>query len=327
MRKVRVGVIGVGGIGSVHLENIALNEQAEIVAVCDISEDQAIFVGKKYHVPSYTDVDKMLEENTIDALFICVPPFAHGNIEEKAAAKGIHLMVEKPVGLDLETVKKKYEVIKGSGIICATGYCLRYLDTIAKAKEFLQDKEIAMVNGYYLTKFVPIPWYRERSKSGGQLVEQATHTLDLIRYLTGDMDKIYANMNLLVTKDIPNIDIPDVTSVNFTLKNGAVGHLSCSFIQPDHRMGLEILGQDFRVAVDGSNVTITDKYLTITYRPTMNYYEAQDHAFIKAIATNQPDLILSSYENGVQTLTATLAANKSQDTGAPIDVSDYYGSL
>ncbi|MFS0661730.1 Gfo/Idh/MocA family oxidoreductase [Niallia alba] len=327
MRKVRVGVIGVGGIGSVHLENIALNEQAEIVAVCDISEDQAIFVGKKYHVPSYTDVDKMLEENTIDALFICVPPFAHGNIEEKAAAKGIHLMVEKPVGLDLETVKKKYEVIKGSGIICATGYCLRYLDTIAKAKEFLQDKEIAMVNGYYLTKFVPIPWYRERSKSGGQLVEQATHTLDLIRYLTGDMDKIYANMNLLVTKDIPNIDIPDVTSVNFTLKNGAVGHLSCSFIQPDHRMGIEILGKDFRVAVDGSNVTITDNYSTVIYRPTMNYYVAQDHAFIKAIVTNQPNLILSSYENGVQTLTATLAANKSQETGAPIDLSDYYASL
>ncbi|MED3793685.1 Gfo/Idh/MocA family oxidoreductase [Niallia alba] len=327
MHKVQVGVIGVGGIGSVHLKNIALNEQAKIVAVCDISEDQAIFVGKKYHVPSYTDVDKMLEENTMDALFICVPPFAHGDIEEKAAAKGIHLMVEKPVGLDLETVKKKYKVIKSSGIICATGYCLRYLDTVAKAKEYLQDKEIAMVNGYYLTKFVPTPWYRERSKSGGQLVEQATHTLDLIRYLTGDMDKIYANMNLLVSKDIPKIDIPDVTSVNFTLKNGAIGHLSCSFIQPDHRMGIEILGKDFRVTVDGSNVTIADKYSTITYRPTMNYYEAQDHAFIKAIATNQPDLILSSYENGVQTLTTTLAANISQDIGAPIDVSDYYASL
>lgn len=324
MRKVRVGFVGVGGIGSAHLKNIALIEQAEMAAVCDISADQATAVGTKYNIPAYTDVDKMLEENAIDALFICVPPFAHGDIEEKAAKKGIHLMVEKPVGLNMDNVKKKYEAIKNSGIMCATGYCLRYLDTVAKAKEYLQDKQIAIVNSYYLTKFVPTPWYREKSKSGGQLVEQATHILDLIRYLAGDIDKIYANMNLLVTKDIPHIDIPDVTSVNFTLKNGAVGHLSCSFIQPDHRMGLEILGKNFRVAFNGSHITITDEFSTTTYRPKMNYYEAQDRAFIAAIAAKQPEFILSSYENGVHTLAATLAANDSHENGEPISLSNYY---
>lgn len=324
MRKVRVGFIGVGGIGSVHLKNIALIEQAEMAAVCDISEDQATAVGKKYHIPAYTDVDKMLEETALDALFICVPPFAHGDIEEKAAKKGIHIMVEKPVGLNLDNVKRKSAVIKASGIICATGYCLRYLDTVAKAKEYLQGKQIAMVNSYYLTKFVPTPWYREQSKSGGQLVEQATHILDLIRYLAGDIDKIYANMNLLVSKDIPHIDIPDVTSVNFTLRNGAIGQLGCSFIQPDHRMGLEILGKNFRVAFNGSNITITDEFSTTTYRPKLNYYEAQDRAFIEAIAANQPELILSSYENGVQTLAATLAANDSHENGEPISLSNYY---
>ncbi|MGN8844481.1 hypothetical protein ACTNDN_16845 [Niallia sp. HCP3S3_B10] len=62
-------------------------------------------------------------------------------------------------------------------------------------------------------------------------------------------------------------------------------------------------------------------------RPTLNYYEAQDQAFIKAITYNQPELILSSYENGIQTLATTLAANKSQDTGLPIDLREYYASM
>lgn len=256
----------------------------------------------------------------MDALFICVPPFAHSDMEEKAARLGIHLMVEKPVGLDMETVQKKYEVIKKSGVICATGYCLRYLDTVQKAKEYLQGKEIAMVRGHYLTSFVQTPWYREMAKSGGQLVEQSTHTVDLMRYLGGEITNVHANMGLQVTTDIPKIDIPDVTSVNFSFGNGAVGHLDSSFTQPDHRMGVELLGRDFRVVIDGVNLTIVDKDSSVTYKSKVDFYEEQDKAFISAILTNNEDLLLSSYENGLKTLAVTLGANESEQVGQPIQL-------
>jgi len=318
MEKVRVGFIGVGGIAAVHLKNISKNDQAEIVAVCDIVQENAMRVGVEYGATSYTDANEMLEKEKLDALFLCVPPFAHGDIEEKAVQLGIHILVEKPVGLDMETVQNKYEVIKKSGVICATGYCLRYLDTVAKAKEYLQDKEVAMIRGHYLTSFVQTPWYREIEKSGGQLVEQATHTLDLIRYLGGEMDKVYANMSLQLLSDIPKINIPDVTSVNFTLTNGAVGHLDCSIIQPDHRMGVELLGHNFRVVIDGVNLTIVDQDSTVTYKSKVDFYEEQDKAFIQAIVTSNENLILSNYENGLKTLSVTLAANESNKTGKAI---------
>jgi predicted dehydrogenase len=319
MEKVRVGFVGVGGIASLHLKNINNNEQAEIVAVCDIVQENALRVGSEYSANAYTDVDEMLEKEEMDALFICVPPFAHGDIEEKAAQRGIHLLVEKPVGLDMETVQKKYEAIKNSGVICSTGYCLRYLDTVAKAKEYLKDKEVAMVRGYYLGSFVQTPWFREMAKSGGQLVEQATHTVDLVRYLGGEINKVYANMSLQVSSEIPNIDIPDVTSVNVTFENGAVGHIDSAIIQPDHRSGLEILGRDFRVVIDGGNLTIIDKEATVTYKSKVDFYEEQDKAFIEAIQTNNESLLLSSYENAVKTLAVTLAANQSQQTGEAIN--------
>ncbi|WP_299092852.1 Gfo/Idh/MocA family oxidoreductase [uncultured Metabacillus sp.] len=321
MSKVKVGFVGVGGIAGVHLENVSKNSNAEIVAVCDIAEENAKKKGLQYNATPYTDLDEMLEKEVMDAVFVCVPPFAHGDIEEKIVAKGIHLLVEKPLGLDIETVQKKAKVIKNSGVICGVGYCLRYLDTVAKAKEYLKDKTIAMVRGHYITSFVSTPWYREMNKSGGQLVEQSTHTLDLMRYLAGEFDSVYANMSLQVLSDIPNIDIPDVTSVNVTFESGAVGHLDSSMTQLDHRTGIEILGKDFRVEIDGVNVSIVEKDSTITYKSKVDFYQEQDNRFIEAVMKGDPAILLSDYEDGVKTLAATLASNKSNELGLPIKLS------
>ncbi|MBS4220423.1 Gfo/Idh/MocA family oxidoreductase [Bacillus sp. FJAT-49711] len=322
MEKVKVGFVGVGGIATVHLKNVSENENAEIVAVCDINEENAKKQGEAYNATFYTDLDLMLEDEQLDALFVSVPPFAHGEIEEKAIKKGIHLLVEKPVELDLEVAKEKAKVIRDSGVINASGYCLRYLDTIQKAKEYLADKEIAMVRGQYISSFVQTPWYRIKSKSGGQLVEQATHVMDLMAYLGGGIEKVSANMSLQVMDDIENIDIPDVTSVNVTFSSGAVGHLDCSFTQPDHRMGVEVLGRDFRVELVGTSLKIVEKDHTETYDSEVDFYEVQDRAFIEAVRTNNQDLILASYEDGLKTLAVTLAANQSNQEDKVIRLSD-----
>ncbi|QNF30817.1 Gfo/Idh/MocA family protein [Metabacillus elymi] len=321
MSKVKVGFVGVGGIAGVHLENVSKNSHAEIVAVCDIAEESAKKKGLQYNASAYTDMDEMLEKETLDAVFVCVPPFAHGDIEEKIVKRGIHLLVEKPLGLDIETVQKKAKIIKDSGVICGVGYCLRYLDTVAKAKEYLKDKSIAMVRGHYITSFVPTPWYREMNKSGGQLVEQSTHTLDLMRYLAGEIDNVYANMSLQVLSDIPNMDIPDVTSVNVTFESGAVGHLDSSMIQFDHRSGVEILGRDFRILIDGADLLIVEKDSTITYKSKVDFYQEQDRVFIEAVMKGDPGLLLSNYEDGAKTLAVTLASNKSSEMGLPIKLS------
>lgn len=327
MGKVRVGFIGVGGIASVHLKNISSDPNAEIIAVCDINEESALKVGQQYRTNWYTNIDEMLEKESIDATFVCVPPFAHGDIEEKLVAKGIHMLVEKPIGLDIETVKEKEKVIKESGLICAVGYCLRYLDTVQKAKEYLADKTIAMVRGYYLSGFVPTPWFRDVNKSGGQLVEQATHTVDLVRYLAGDINRVYADMSLTVLHDIPNINIPDVTSVNVHFETGAVGHIDCTNIQPDHRSGLEILGHDFRVEIDGTSLIITEKDSTTTYRSKVDFYQEQDKRFIEAVKDNDNSKLLSTYEDALKTLDVTLAANKSAEDGQPVTLTSTTESI
>lgn len=327
MTNVKVGFIGVGGIASVHLKNISNIEHASIAAVCDISAERVKQVGEQYKANGYTDIDEMLKNESLDALFVCVPPFAHGDIEEKAAALGIHMMVEKPLGLNLENVTAKAKVIEESGIICATGYCLRYLDTVSKAKEYLQGKDIAMVRGHYITSFVQTPWYRSMAKSGGQLVEQSTHTLDLIRYLAGDVNTVYANMALRLLGDIPDIDIPDVTSVSITLESGAIGHLTSSFTQADHYTGIELLGRNFRVVLDNTTLHIIEKDKTISYKSTLDFYAAQDRAFIDAVRLNDKELVLAPYGEALKTLAVTLAANASNKTGEAIHLSEFMSAL
>lgn len=159
---IKAGVIGAGGMGAVHIKNLYANEHVRLAAICDTNEALAKQQAEQYGTAYYTDGTTMLEQEPLDVLYICIPPFCHGDLEEQAAARGIHLMVEKPLGLDIESVRHKAKVIAESGIIAASGYCLRYLDTVAIAKDYLKDKRIGMVRAHYITTPVPTPWWRKR---------------------------------------------------------------------------------------------------------------------------------------------------------------------
>lgn len=320
MEKVAVGFIGAGNIAQAHLNKIHQNKAAEIIAICDIDKKTAQQQAMIYKAKAFTDVEEMLDKMAMDAVFICVPPFARGNLEEQVVAKGIHIFVEKPLGLDVKEARKKAVAIEQSGVINASGYCLRYLDTVQGARNYLQGKKIAMVRGHYLSGFVKTPWYRIKAKSGGQLVEQSTHVLDLMSYLAGDIMKVNADAGLLVMDDVKNIDIPDVTSVNILFATGAVGHLDSTFIQPDHRMGVECLGRGFRVEITATELIIVDHEGKKSYQMEVDFLEEQDKAFIKAVQTKNQQLIHASYAEGVETLAVSLAANKSYETSLPVDL-------
>src|SRR5690625_391269 len=95
---IRVGVVGAGGMAQNHLQNVTEMDDAEIVAVCDIVQENAEKATQQYGGKAFSNFEEMLDNEPLDALFLCVPPFAHGEMEEQAASRGIHVLVEKPVG-------------------------------------------------------------------------------------------------------------------------------------------------------------------------------------------------------------------------------------
>lgn len=98
---IKAGVMGAGGMGAVHIKNLHGNEHVQLAAICDTNEALAKQQAELYGAAYYTDGSTMLEQEPLDVLYVCIPPFCHGDIEEQAAAKGIHLMVEKPLGLEI----------------------------------------------------------------------------------------------------------------------------------------------------------------------------------------------------------------------------------
>ncbi|WP_339324429.1 Gfo/Idh/MocA family oxidoreductase [Paenibacillus sp. FSL W8-0194] len=316
---IRIGVVGAGIIAAEHLKHIQRNEWAELAAVCDVAPAAAERAARQYGGKAYDDFDEMLDREKLDALFICVPPFAHGNMEEKAAERGIHLLVEKPLGLRMDEVRRKAEALEQSGVITGSGYCLRYMESVQRAKRYLEGKEIAMVRAYRFGGLPPNPWWVDHAKSGGQLVEQTTHNVDLMLYLAGDVRKISADMGLLLSRDVPGITTPDAASVNMVFASGALGHIDTGFFpQPDGRSSLEMMGRNFRLTLEGSHLTITEPDQTWVFKGRGDFYQAQDDAFIQAVETGDRSLILAPYVEALRTLEVTLAANESAKTGLPV---------
>ncbi|MBP1996034.1 Gfo/Idh/MocA family protein [Paenibacillus eucommiae] len=317
---VRIGFIGVGGIAEHHINTLKKVEHAQITAVFDINQTRSKEVAETYGAKSYESTEQLIDSGEIDALFICTPPFSRSGIEEAAARKGIHLLSEKPVGLHMEEVKIKEQIIRESGIIHSSGYCLRYQDIVAKAKAYLADKQIDLVLSYRLGDMPGVRWWRMMEQSGGQLVEQSTHQLDLIRYLAGEFKEVHAiHEQRSIQKIDPEATAYDVGTVSFVLESGAIGNITSSCLAKYvGRGGVEFYGQDFFLSIDGMTLRIKDDNQDLTEVSEVDFYYEQDKAFVEAVRTNQPSLVLCDYSDAAVTLAVTLAANESAAAGKSI---------
>lgn len=310
---VRIGFIGVGGMAEHHIKTLQRVEDARITAVYDINQARAKEVAEQYGAISYESSEQLLESGQVDALFICTPPFARSGIEEAAARRGIHLLSEKPVGLQMEEVREKERIIRESGIIHSSGYCLRYMDIVAKAKAYLADKQIDLVMAYRFCGMPGVRWWRMLEQSGGQLVEQSTHQLDLIRYIAGEFKEVQAIHEQRYIREIdPEATAYDVGTVSFVLQSGAIGNItSTSLAKYVGRGAVEFYGHDFFLSIDGSTLRIKDDHQDVTEKSATEYYLEQDRAFIEAVRTGKQELVLGDYSEAAATLAVTLAANES----------------
>ncbi len=310
--KTKVGFIGAGEIARAHLSRLLKMPDVEISAIYDINKEitreaTGLFGGKGF------DSTAELLDSGIDALFICSPQFAREDIDIEAVRRGINVLVEKPLGLELTQVIRKEKLVRESGVIHSSGYCLRYLDTVQKAKRYLEDKQTDMVLAYRFGGAHIPAWWRRLELSGGQLVDQTTHQVDLIRYLAGEIDEVFAQFDLrAIRQDDPDATIYDVGTLALRLEGGAVGNVSNTCTLPQVvRSEVEITGRNFYVQLNGISLRIVDEEQDVEEVSLMDFYMEQDRRFIDAVRSGSQEIILGSYTDALQTLAVTLAANES----------------
>ena len=138
----RVGIVGAGFMGQTHGQHLLQHDDVRIVAICDRAGDAAMKVKEKLKAEAatvFTDFDRMLAECPLDVLYVCLPPYAHNGQVEKAAAKGIHLFLEKPIALTLARAESMVKAIEASGVVSQVGYHFRFRRSIEQLRRRLAD--------------------------------------------------------------------------------------------------------------------------------------------------------------------------------------------
>ncbi|TDC81064.1 Gfo/Idh/MocA family oxidoreductase [Micromonospora sp. KC606] len=317
MRRCRVALVGAGGVARRHARLLCGFEDVELLGVTDVSRDAAAELTGAYGGRPFTDIDELLAAGP-DAVYVCVPPFAHGPVEEAVIAAGVPMFVEKPVAVDLDTAERIAALVEEKQLLTAVGHHWRYLHTVAQARQFLADRPVRMVNGAWLDTVPPVAWWAVRARSGGPVVEQAAHVLDLIRTLVGEAVEVTAYGDG-TPPPVDAADIDSVTAATLRFANGAVGTLAAACVLTwKHRAGLEILadGLALSLAEDGLLVRDADGHRRVGSDPD-GARVAVDRAFIDAV-TGVGDDVRVPYAEALRTQRLAFAVAESARTGRSV---------
>ncbi|MFD2114850.1 Gfo/Idh/MocA family protein [Paenibacillus yanchengensis] len=317
----RIGIIGTGGFAMMHAQKLAALANVEVIGFVASTIEKAETAANKFgQAKGYESLQQMLDDSKVDAVYICVPPFAHGAYEHLLVERGIPFFVEKPIDTTEQQPAQLVQQIKEKQLITSVGYHWRYKDTTAKAKQLLEQQTIGLAAGYWMGGLPGVYWWRNMELSGGQMVEQTTHIVDLLRYTAGEVVEVYAAYGThVVEQQYADATVPDVGTMTLKLASGAVATISNTCILPaGGRTGLHLYTDKGRLEIDGSTLIVIDAEKSTTYQKRNDPYDLQSAAFIHALRTGDTSRILSNYEDAFQTHRVTMAANQSAASGQPV---------
>lgn len=324
--KLNIGIIGTGWFSKVHGDILSGFEGVAISAICATSLAKAEQFASRYEgARAFTNVKDMLDAVKLDAVYICVPPMAHGEIESVLIDRGIPFLVEKPLGTNLEIPEDIGRKIERKPLIHSVGYHFRYKESVTKLKELLMDQTIGMALGTWMGDMPQVAWWRQQEGSGGQFIEQTTHIVDLLRYTMGEVKEVYAAYgNTVVQERYEGVGVADVGTVSLKLRSGAIANISNTCILPGGvgEVGLSIYSDKGILNWSPEELIVTNVGMKTIYTDTSDPYKSETAAFLHALRTGDASKIRSSYMDAVQTQRVTVAALESARSGKPLRVDE-----
>lgn len=318
MQKTRLAFIGAGGIAHRHLDVLSGFDDVDIVGFADPDLARADQAAMRFGARSFAHHREMLDAVRPDAVYVCVPPFAHGDPERALIDRDIPFFVEKPVSLDLQTAEEISAAIDAKGLVTGVGYHWRYLDIVDEARSLLKENPAQLLSGYWLDLTPPPKWWWKKDKSGGQMIEQATHLLDLVRFLVGEVTEVYGRAGHQERSDFPGLDVPTVTTASLAFETGVVANIaSTCLLGWNHRVGLHIFAD--RLAIE-----LTDREIMVDVgrgRPVRaadgDPVWREDRDFIDAVRGGE-SRIRCPYSEALVTHRLALAVMSSAQGGQPV---------
>ncbi|MEA2445042.1 MAG: hypothetical protein QOJ12_2334, partial [Thermoleophilales bacterium] len=318
--RTRVGLVGCGYIGTRHLEKLLAWDDVAVVAVADADPARAEATAGVAGSRAYADGGELIAYEDLDAVWICVPPFAHGAVERAAVDRGLPFFVEKPLAAELETAEAIGRAVADAGLLTSVGYHWRYLDTVGAARDLLRANAPRLALGFWLDATPPPAWWRVERTSGGQMVEQATHLFDLVRLLVGEPVSVFAAGSRCERAAFPGSDIFDVSTATMRFGVDAVAtiHATCILDAP-HRIGLQLVAEGLTIELTEDELTVDRDGARRTQPVGVDPFLAEDRGFVDAVQ-GRPANVRVPYAEALATHRLAAAAARSARDGAPVDL-------
>jgi len=241
--KVRLGMIGVGGISQlVHIPGFLRCKDAQIVAICDVSDELLEKIGDELGVSQrYTDYAKLFDEVQLDAVCVATPNFMHYPIVAEACKRRVNILCEKPIAMDLAEAEKMYGLVKTSGVTNMVAFNYRFVPAIQWLKQLMDADKLGKVyhfRAFYLQEWNSegASWRTRKHQAGsGESGDVGSHLLDFAHFLIGDIASVCGNTTIFIKRrTVPGTtqrevaDVDDAAAFIAEFKNGATGVFEAS---------------------------------------------------------------------------------------------------
>ncbi len=246
--KLKVAVVGCGGVSENHIVSINDYDDADLVALVDTNADRLKELSNRYNCRFYTDYIEMIKCEKVDVIHIATPHFLHKEMIINAVKLGCHVFVEKPLALNYDEAQEINDCLRGRSEKVMVCFQNRYRPSIKMIKRIIETKEL----GELISISGVVTWHRTKeyytksdwrgkwvTEGGGVLINQAIHTLDLMQWFGGKIEGIKGHFDTRLLQDV--IEVEDTAEATIRFSNGATGVFyatNCNKTNTDVRLEL-----------------------------------------------------------------------------------------
>lgn len=337
MARLKVGVIGTGSIGDVHLAGYAnAKKETAVWALCDTNPTRLAEMAKKYEVPltrCYRDYRRMLDNEPLDLVSVCTPNSYHYEQAKAALERGIATLVEKPMVLRPEEAKNLVAVAKRTGAKAMVAFSHRFVRMNIAAKQLIERGELGApfmirvryAHGGPYPGWAQSDWfYKKRLAGGGALLDMGIHAIDICHFLIGPISAVSAEVKTL--RKTIEVDDNAVLALDFGARK-CLGMIECGWTSPTGFVGIEIYGDEGSLILDlvkgptwlcGKTTpdgTTRSKQRKLPVPIGPSHWPFQMQQWIRYVLGKKTVVELPTLEDGRKSLIVALAALESARTG------------
>ncbi len=289
----RVAIVGCGRMGKVREQGVRA-AGGTLIAALDVDRARAEALRPFQVLAEAGD----LPWQDLDAVFVCTPPGARGPIERMAIEQGVPLFLEKPIGLSAQFGEELLGALSAKPVLTAVGYHNRYRPGVINLRERITEEEVLGISAHWIAGPYAKPWWMEPAQSGGPVNEQATHMIDLIRYLVPEIEEV----SFVGAGNAEGTERCHSWSAHFRLTCGA----PCTFIfsckGSEKQIGINVMTRKAERRLEGWDFHDPTDPQPVHYgqnREEIFYVETQ--CFLDAIRTSNPGRVRCSLADAQKT--------------------------